>query len=759
MEYQKPILRLSAAQLGIWFAQTLDPDNPGYKVAEFIEIHGAVDPSLLTAAIRQAVVDTEAFRVRLIETIDGPQQIIESPSEISIPLLDVSSESDPHTAAQAWMKTDLTQPVDILRGPLRTFALFKTAADRFLWYNWAHHIIMDGFGGSLFTRRIAEVYTALADGLPCPENPFGSLTLLEEDDAAYRASEHFARDRQFWLERLADRPEPLSLSSRPRAKPIHNLRETGYLQPAITDKLRATGRIAGVTLAPLLIGAVASYLHRLTGAQDLVLGLAVTGRIKAPSRRVPGMVANVLPLRLTVRPQMSLSELAQRVGQEIFRALRHQRYRLEDMRRDLGLSANDQSLFGTTINVMAFDYDLSFAGNQATAHNLALGQPVDDLIIAIYDRSGGYGLRVDFEANPALYSVDELARHLRRFLNLLEAIATDPADEIGRFELLTRDERGQVLVEWNDTLRELPLTTFPALFEAQVQRCPEASALVFEETILSYGELNLRANRLAHFLIRRGIGPETLVALAVPRSIDMVVGLLAVQKAGAAYLPLDPDYPAERLAFVFQDADPAYVITTTQIAQRLPDGIVHLLLDDPETARALTQLPDTGPSGADRTQPLTPDHPAYVIYTSGSTGTPKGIVITHASLLNFLLAMQEAFQLQARDRLLAVTTVGFDIAALELFLPLLAGARLIIAPKESVQDAPALAQLIKNMGTTILQATPTLWSALLATDPQELVGLRMLVGGEALPAGLARELRALGAQLTNLYGPTETTIW
>jgi amino acid adenylation domain-containing protein len=239
----------------------------------------------------------------------------------------------------------------------------------------------------------------------------------------------------------------------------------------------------------------------------------------------------------------------------------------------------------------------------------------------------------------------------------------------------------------------------------------------------------------------------------------MVVSLLAILKAGAAYLPLDPDYPPERLAYTLQDAEPACVITIAQVAQRLPDSAASFLLDDPDTADALIQQPKINPSESAQSQPLSLNHPAYVIYTSGSTGTPKGVVITHANLLNFLLAMQAAFPLQPLDRLLAVTTVGFDIAALELFLPLIGGAGLVIAPKESVQDAAALARLIKKMCATIIQATPTLWNALLATSAEELVGLRMLVGGEALPGGLARAMKKLSSQLTNLYGPTETIIW
>jgi nonribosomal peptide synthetase DhbF len=470
------------------------------------------------------------------------------------------------------------------------------------------------------------------------------------------------------------------------------------------------------------------------------------------------MLSNVLPLRLKVHSGMSLAELMGEVAQQIRRALMHQRYRTEDLLRDLGLLAHDQKLFGTSVNVMPFDYDLRFAGHRSTIHNLSNG-PVDDLSIVVYDRADSKGVRTDFDANPALYNIDELAKHQQRFLRLLGTVAADPSQPISRLGFLDPEERRQLLYEWNATARDLPQVTLPTLFEAQVERSPEAIALVFEQSRLSYGELNLQANRLAHLLIGRGVGPENLVALALTRSMEMVIALLGILKAGAAYLPLDPDYPAERLAYMLRDAQPACVLTSARIAERLPESVAQLVLDHPETAVALAQSTETNPSDAERTQPLSSHHPTYIIYTSGSTGTPKGVVILHSSLSNFLLAMQQWFGLDQVDRLLAVTTVGFDIAALELFLPLIAGARLLIAPKETVQDPSALGQMIKDTGATILQATPKFWNVLVSENAPGFQGLRMLVGGEALSSTLSDALRGLGSGLTNLYGPTESTIW
>lgn len=306
-----------------------------------------------------------------------------------------------------------------------------------------------------------------------------------------------------------------------------------------------------------------------------------------------------------------------------------------------------------------------------------------------------------------------------------------------------------------------PQASLPELFQAQAVRTPENIALVCNEAELSYKELNERANRLAHLLIARGLGPEQFVALALPRSADMAVAMLAVLKTGAAYLPLDPDFPADRISYMLSDAKSACMITIEKVASSLPDDgtTPQLVLDDPVTAKVLERYPVADPLDGDRTESVSLLHPAYIIYTSGSTGRPKGVVVTLKSLSNFLMSMRETFSLDEHDRLLAVTTVAFDISALELFLPLLSGAGFVIAQKETIQDPPALTKMIEKHNITIMQATPTLWHALVTGSPEKLKGLRVLVGGEALPSGLMNALQELECKITNLYGPTETTIW
>jgi nonribosomal peptide synthetase DhbF len=743
----------------MWFAQRFSPSNSIFNIAEMVEIHGPIDRTLFETALRQTAMEAEAVRLCFVENTVGLQQFVRSSVEGIMPFMDFSSDADPMAATERWMRAEFTAPHDPLHDRLWTCALIKAAADRFFWYHRSHHILLDGFGAGLFARRLADVYSALVEGRAPGDTSFGPLEELIAEDHAYRSSVRFRRDRDYWMTRFADRPEPVTLATKQTPNQGGLLRRTCLLPAAAVDVMRGFSRQAESTLPQLMIAATAAYFYRMTGVEDLVLGLPVTARVGRRLRQIPGMVANVVPLRVTMHAGMPVHELIQTVGRKVRETLRHQCYRYEDLRRDLHLLAEQKHLLTTVINIEPFDYDLRFDGHSVSVHNLSNGS-VEDLAIFVYDRGDGKGIRIDFDANPALYSAADLDAHQQRFLKLLEALVDNPDRLIGEIDILDPTERHRLLVAHNNTTNDTIIAPVAALFEEQVQRSPYAAAIVTEEGTLSYRLLNARANRLAHGLIARGIGPEDLVALAVPRSADMLVSLLAIQKAGAAYLPLDPEYPAERLSGMLDDAKPAAILTTKQIAAQLPRPASQLIiLNDPEIIASLAVLPETNPTDRHRVRPLGADNPAYVIFTSGSTGRPKGVVITQANLSNFIAAMQARFGLGHGDRLLAVTTIGFDIASLELYLPLVSGARVIIPSHQVARHPPSLAKLLIETGASIMQATPALWQMLLNHDPEVLQGLRILVGGEALPRRLARELKSVGYDLTNLYGPTETTVW
>ncbi|WP_428956288.1 amino acid adenylation domain-containing protein [Streptomyces sp. cg35] len=744
------VLPLTAAQSGMWFAQALDPLSPAQNTAEYLEIDGELDPAVFAAALRRVIAETDALRVRVEDTPDGPRQRISAFVELPLTMRrDLDAEQ-----ALAWMREDLDRPCDLAAGPLFAHALFRVGERRWFWYQRVHHLVIDGFGHSLLVRRTAEVYTALVNGTDPGPRPFETLADLLALDAEYRSSADHAADRAHWSAAFADRPEASRLAGRGALPSRTFRRRTTQLPPDTTEQLRELAGRTRATWPDVFIAAQALYTARATGRTEVVLGLPMMGRMGSVALRVPGMVMNVLPLRLTVTPEATFTELVRHVVLGVREARRHQRYRYEDIRRDLGLLGENRGLVGPLVNVMPFDYATDFAGAPARAHNLSAG-PVDDLTVNIYDRADGRGLRIDHDGNPALYEDDDLAAHQARFVDLLRRLArTDPDTPLAGHPIATPAELALVLDEFNRTERALPPTTLIGPIGAQAARTPDAVALVHGDTTLTYAELDTRANRLARHLQSLGARPGEIVAVSVPRSADLVVALLAVLKSGAAYLPLDPDYPEQRLAYMLDDARP--VCAVTDRAGRLPAGGGTPLV-------VLDGLDVSPYAPVDPARALTPAHPAYVIYTSGSTGRPKGVVVPHSAIDNRLRWMQHAYPIGADDRVLQKTPSSFDVSVWEFFWPLRQGATLVVAEPGGHRDPAYLARLIREQAVTTCHFVPSMLQVFLAEADAPSCGTalrRVFCSGEALPRDTASTFaRALpGVELHNLYGPTEAAV-
>ncbi|MFC5722345.1 amino acid adenylation domain-containing protein [Streptomyces gamaensis] len=760
-------LPLTSAQSGMWYAQALDPGSPALNTAECVEIHGTLVPDLFVRALRRVADEADALRVRIAETDGGPRQVplrfgdlepVAASGSVPFPcrVLDLrgaaSGAGGPDGAARRWMRDDLAVPTDLASGPLFAHALLRVADDRWLWYQRVHHIAMDGFGHSLLLRRTAEVYSALAAGADPGPGPFGPFAGLVAEDAAYRASEEHERDRAHWNTAFADRPEAPSLASGTALPSRTVLRRTTEVGAELTARVEKLADSVRATWPDVLIAAQALYLSRATDSEEVVLGLPLMGRMGSAALRVPGMVMNVLPLRLTVTPRATFAELTRQVVLGVRTARRHQRYRYEDIRRDLGLLGGGRPLVGPLVNVMPFDHELSFAGARAEVRNLGAG-PVEDLTVNVHRHADGTGLRIGYDGNPALYGEDELALHQRRFVDLLTRLAdADPHTPLSGHGIATDGERALVLGEFNATEHAVPPATLIGPIEAQAVRTPDATAVVCGEESLTYAGLSARANRLARHLATLGVRPGALAAVAVPRSLDLMVALLAVLKAGGAYLPLDPDYPAERLGYMLRDAAPVCVITDTR--GRVPAG------DTPAVV-----LDETGLDGyltVDPARPLTPKHPAYVIYTSGSTGRPKGVVVPHSAIDNRLRWMQAQYPLRAGDRVLQKTPSGFDVSVWEFFWALRVGATVVVAEPGSHKDPARLARIVREQAVTVCHFVPSMLQVFLAEPgAARCTGLRhVFCSGEALPRETVTEFgRTLpGVPLHNLYGPTEAAV-
>ncbi|WP_433937097.1 myxochelin non-ribosomal peptide synthetase MxcG [Sorangium cellulosum] len=758
---------LSAAQHGIWLGQQLAPASPVYNAGECIEIPGRLELPVFEAAVRQAVSEAEALHMRFTSEADGPRQRLDPSPDWPFHHVDVSAAPDPWSAALAWMREDLGRPADLARGPLFTEALFTAGADRSFWYQRAHHIALDGFGFSLVARRVAEVYTARIEGRSSAGGAFGSLRQVIEEDLAYRASPELERDRAFWSRRFADRPEPVSLSDRPSLMSPDSLRQTAFLAPSSVERMQAAARGAKATWPDVVVAATAAYLHRLTGAPEVVLGLPVMGRLGSVSLRIPAMVMNIVPLRVPVRPGASLSDLARQVAEELRTLRPHLRYRYEQLRRDLRLIGGDRRLFGPVVNIMPFDYDLRFAGQRAVAHNISAG-PVEDLSIGVYARSDGRGPRLDFDANPACYSADELAAHQRRFLGFLEALAAAPEQAIDRAELdVPRATARRPAAQRAEARRQgavldggplpAPARSVIAQIVERAREQPDAIALEHGPERVSYGALEGAARQLAARLAALGAGPDALVAVLLPRGVQAVTAILGTLFAGAGYLPLDPGGPSSRIAAILDDARPALVVTTSEHAG---------LLAGARATRVVLLEEVTSDAPAAAPVPTADEHLAYVIYTSGSTGRPNGVMIDRGALAHFVAAATHRYGVRRDDRVMQFAPLHFDASVEEIFVTLCAGAALVLRTEEMLQSVPRLLDACAERGITVLDLPTAFWHELAYSVSTGAVplppGVRtVIIGGEAaLPERVARWRRAVGARarLLNTYGPTEATV-
>lgn len=743
----KEYVALTSAQMGMWLANEVALNPGNNTISEYLIIDGEVSPILFKAAVRKMIAEAETMHGRFYQTDNTVKQQLPAIDNYDAAFYDFSARPDAWEAALAFMSEQTNQHFSLTEGNAFTFFLIKLSPEKYLYYHCCHHILLDGFGASLILRRTVDIYNALVLDKPVAPTPFGNFRDLIAEDTAYRNSNRFTRDREYWMARFQDTPAPTSLAGR-SAPDAPIIRQRNNIDLALHQALNRHAEAAGCTLPQLLTALAAVYLYRMTGQQEVVIGLPMAARVGRVQRTTPAMMSNIMPMRLPLSPALTLDDVLSLVAKEMMSALRHQQYPQEALTRDLKL---DRPLYHTTINVELFGDDLAFNGAKTFPVNTSNG-PVDDLAIFFFGYGDEHTLVVGFDANSALYSPESLSVHHQRMLALFSALIAHPHAAIGAPSLLSAEEE-QLFSRANDTCAPVPPLSFAALFERQARSTPHAPALDDRHTQLSYSQLNRQANRLSHYLQDQGVRPGDSVALLLPRKVDMVIAMLAVAKAQAVYLPLDADHPAARLQHILATAQPKLILCSTQTAGVI-SGYRQQQIDSDTALAAIAAQNDDNPT----TLPQ-PQQPAYVLFTSGSTGAPKGVLVSHGALTNFLTAMQHTVQLTAQHRLLAVTTLSFDIAALELLLPLITGASVIIASRECARDPRLLAQAIAENQITHMQGTPALWHGLVAYQPDSLAGLTALVGGDALPTPLAEHMIALSERVIQLYGPTETTIW
>ncbi|MEM7349676.1 MAG: non-ribosomal peptide synthase/polyketide synthase, partial [Acidobacteriota bacterium] len=758
---------LSFAQERLWFLDQLAPGSPAYNMPLAVRLEGPLASNALERALHEIVRRHEVLRTRFVDRDGSPSQVIDPRVDLALPriALERLPIDQREVVALNLVQQMARQPFDLQQGPVLRAALLRLAAEEHLLFVAMHHIVTDGWSMQILVAEVSALYQAFASDLPSP------LPELDVQYAAFSAwqrdwltGEVLERQLDFWRQTLGHGTHVLDLPlDRPRQpKAVRR----GALVPVVVPASTATGlaslaRRCRATRFVTLLAAFQGLLHRYSGQASITVGTPTAGRNHRRIEDLIGFFVNTLVLRTDLSGDPSFVDLLTRVREATFAAYAHQDLPFESLVDALQLP---RDLSHSPLFQAMLSFEVDPAGSAIQLANL-ISRPV-----TVDTGSARFDLTLDLAASPThiaghleydrdLFDAATANRMAGHLGNLLRAIVATPEERLSRLPLLSAVERQQ-MTEWSDTATiAQPVGRIEARFEDQARRCPDAVALVFGEESLSYRELDRQAERLAARLRLAGVDREALVGLCVDRSPRMVVALLAVLKAGGAYLPLDRSYPDDRIASMLEDAlhgfERPVVVAEPSDAVRL-SGLTRLPLSyvSPRPLASMAtahRLDNPGRRGAsDR---------AYVIYTSGSTGRPKGVEITHRAAVNFLDSMQQRPGLERQDVLLAVTTLSFDIALLEIFLPLLCGGRLVLADRATAIAADRLSDALRRHGASVMQATPATWQMLVDDGWQGRPNLRLLSGGEALPAPLAERLVARGRELWNLYGPTETTVW
>ncbi|WP_194813356.1 non-ribosomal peptide synthetase [Nocardia sp. XZ_19_385] len=744
----------TAIQKELWLAHELS-DIPNNCIV-YADIHAELEIRRFFDALRRVFAESESLTVNFVAESEGPEQVERDVSAWKPTYLDLTDRPDPKSAALDYMSREREVGFDLERDCLLRVALLKVGDGHHVLSMCFHHIIMDGVGVATWTQRVLDVYGASVSGTPVPPAGFVSAEDILDSDRAYRRDRQ-PIDQEYWRRAIPAGTEPVRLpgNAEPDAKP-GRVGCTRSLSGVELRELTSSAESIGLRLPYLLMAVAAAAVQRHASRDEFCVQMPVSNQTAIASR-TPCQLSDTVPLLVRSSNSLSLAELAERIHDSVSSAKDHLRYGMSNIRRDLKMSNAKADGLGPVVNVMSFFGALRMADGTADLQVFSAGTSGDLSIIFSYERQAARGGYLRLEGDARVYTEDDLHGYLESIARYLGQAVADPAAPIGAVDLLGA-ERSLVLETWNDTATPVDsAATLLGLFEERVAQWPDAVAVAAGAAELSYRELDRRAEQIARTLISHGVRPDSVVAVAVPRSAELIVAILAVLKAGGAYLPIDPAYPPERLAFVLGDAAPIAVLTDGATSKSLPhSNVPHILLEDAEAA----------PSGVARTATPRPGNMAYLIYTSGSTGTPKGVAVTHANVASLFLSTAQWCEFGTGDVWAWCHSQAFDFSVWEIWGALLHGGRVVVVPWDVVRTPAQLWDLVVDAGVTVLNQTPSAFNAL--AEARSVSGradsdLRMVIfGGEALnPAHLRRWYSAGGDDgpaLVNMYGITETTV-
>ena len=754
------VLPLSYAQERMWFLHRLAPQNSAYNIPVSVRLSGPLDKEALVFSFNELVRRHESLRTTFREIEGQPVQVIHPFQPVAVREADLGAIPREGREAEALrlVTEEARRAFDLTVGPLIRVLLVRTGEENHILSVVTHHIIADQWSYGIIGRELVQRYNSFCEGHPGSEDP--PLAIQYADFASWQRDwlrgQVLQDQLAHWKEKLAELPVLTLPTDRPRRadQSFSGTHISLDLPHTLVNRLKQLSVQEGATLYMVFLAAFVTLLHRLTGQKDIAVGTPIANRNWLAIERVVGTFVNTLVLRTNVSGEPTFRTLLSRVRDAALNAYANQDVPFEKLVEEL---RPDRSHGGHPLVQVLFNFANTPFGRVDFKHlswapvEIDRGAAQFDLSLSIDPTVLG---RAVLEFSTELFDRASMERWLGHYLTVLEAITEAPDTPVSRLRLLNEAERRQMLVEWNDTLTsDLTDRCFPELFEDQVAKRPERIAVESLGQALTYAELNTRANQVAHHLLRLGVRPDDVVGIYMERSAGMLVCLLGIMKAGAAYLPLAPGLPPKRMTYMLQDSHARFLLTQDRLAKVLSSAGLRVIIFDREWESISNQSQENPPAQAQ------PQHLAYVIYTSGSTGQPKGVEVEHRSLSNFLQSMRREPGLAEGDTLLSVTTLSFDIAGLELFLPLLVGASVIVASQDQAADGSWIRNQLEGSRVTVMQATPATWQMVLQDGWKGNARLKVLCGGETLTRELALELLSRAGSVWNMYGPTETTIW
>ena len=755
---------LSYAQQRLWFLDRLEGcRSTEYNMPKALRLRGGLDVAVLEQAVNTIVARHESLRTHFAEVDGEPLQVISAELRIELPVEDLSAldAEEQQQRIEAAVREEAAAPFDLSHGPVLRMRLLKLGQQDHVLLRTVHHIASDGWSEAIFSRELSALYAAFREGR---NNPLPPLPIQYADFALWQrrclGDGALNQGLAYWKQQLAGIPARIELPAdhpRPTVQSFAARLHQITLPEGLTAALKRVSQQQQATLYMTLLAAFAILLSRYSGQDDIVVGSPIANRQEEQLESLIGFFVNTLVLRVRLNDGMSFEDLLAQIRRTTLDAYQHQDVPFERLVEEL---APERSLNTTPL------FQVLFALQNAPTEIGEIAGLGDELIensdIHVHFDMEVEALEKDTTIDIAwVYSqalfdewkIEQIARHYVRILNLL---TDDPGQKIATIEILDSAERDQILKEWNQTKAEIAEVTLSELLEIQTERTPNSVAVISGNSAFTYGQLNAKANGLAHYLAKLGVGPENTVGIAMERSPDLLIALLAVLKAGAAYMPLDPGYPPERLRFMIEDAAPACILTTGAIAPRLTAGTQFVRLDDSMVIQSLGDQSQSNLSHNDRTTKLNVQHPAYVIYTSGSTGKPKGVVITHHSAAALVRWAQDVFSREELARVLASTSVCFDLSIFEMFTPWSVGGSVIL-----VKNAMALQEVHDPLDITLINTVPSAMTELLSSGSVPASVRVINLAGEALHPSLVQQIyeKTNANRVFNLYGPTETTTY